>query len=185
MPSLKKKVMEWTNITIFFLEDLHKKSLSYWVDLLMENLSTTELEAFLSDIPDFDYSKMEKTQVNVASLQKTPKKHVKQKTIKQSKQLVKPKTKKNRLANPKLHLLLDIPLEIKVEFGKTSIKLEEILKLGEGSIIELDKNADDPINIIVNQRPIAKGEVIVIDETFGVRLTNILNTEEQKDLLFQ
>src|SRR5690606_658728 len=79
-----------------------------------------------------------------------------------------------------LNLLLDIPLQITVELGRTKQKLEEILELTPGSIIELDKLAGEPVDVFVNSKLIAKGEVVVIDENFGVRITDIVS---QKDRL--
>jgi flagellar motor switch protein FliN len=71
-------------------------------------------------------------------------------------------------------LIMDVPLEIAVELGRTKRLIKDILELGAGSIIELDKLAEEPVDILVNGRVIAKGEVVVIDESFGVRITEIL-----------
>ncbi|MFC0188886.1 flagellar motor switch phosphatase FliY [Fictibacillus aquaticus] len=79
-----------------------------------------------------------------------------------------------------LDMLLDIPLQVTVELGRTKKSIKEILELGHGSIIELDKLAGEPVDIYVNQKRIAKGEVVVIEENFGVRVTQILS---QKDRL--
>lgn len=74
-----------------------------------------------------------------------------------------------------LNLLLDIPLRVTVELGRTHKAIKEILELSQGSIIELDKLAGEPVDILVNNKLIAKGEVVVIDENFGVRVTDIIN----------
>lgn len=74
-----------------------------------------------------------------------------------------------------LNLLLDIPLRVTVELGRTQKVIKEILELSQGSIIELDKLAGEPVDILVNNKLIAKGEVVVIDENFGVRVTDIIN----------
>jgi flagellar motor switch protein FliN len=74
-----------------------------------------------------------------------------------------------------LNLLLDIPLKVTVELGRTSKQIKEILELSQNSIIELDKLAGEPVDILVNNKLIAKGEVVVIDENFGVRVTDIVN----------
>lgn len=74
-----------------------------------------------------------------------------------------------------LGLLLDIPLKVTVELGRTSKMVKDILELSQGSIIELDKLAGEPVDILVNNKFIAKGEVVVIDENFGVRVTDIVN----------
>lgn len=78
-----------------------------------------------------------------------------------------------------LNLLLDIPLQVTVELGRTKRTVKEILELTSGSIIELDKLAGEPVDILVNNRHIAKGEVVVIDENFGVRITDILSQAER------
>jgi flagellar motor switch protein FliN/FliY len=72
-----------------------------------------------------------------------------------------------------LDLLLDVPLRVTVELGRTELTIKEVLALGPGSVIELDKLAGEPVDILVNNRLIAKGEVVVVDENFGVRVTDI------------
>lgn len=74
-----------------------------------------------------------------------------------------------------LGLLLDIPLQVTVELGRTKRQIREILELSAGSIIELDKLAGEPVDIFVNNKLIAKGEVVVIEENFGVRVTDIIS----------
>ncbi len=74
-----------------------------------------------------------------------------------------------------LGLLMDIPLKVTVELGRTKKQIKEILELSQGSIIELDKLAGEPVDILVNNKLIAKGEVVVIDENFGVRVTDIVS----------
>lgn len=78
-----------------------------------------------------------------------------------------------------LNLLMDIPLEVTVELGRTQRSVKEILEMSSGSIIELDKLAGEPVDILVNNRYIAKGEVVVIDENFGVRITDILSQADR------
>ncbi|MFC4768795.1 flagellar motor switch phosphatase FliY [Effusibacillus consociatus] len=78
-----------------------------------------------------------------------------------------------------LNLLLDIPLQVTVELGRTRKQIREILELGPGSILELDKLAGEPVDILVNNKLIAKGEVVVIDENFGVRVTDIITPAER------
>ena len=78
-----------------------------------------------------------------------------------------------------LNMLLDIPLQLSVELGRTKRSVKEILDLASGSIIELDKLAGEPVDILVNNRLIAKGEVVVIDENFGVRITDILSQSDR------
>lgn len=75
-------------------------------------------------------------------------------------------------------LIMDVFMEMTVELGRTKKTIKDILGLGEGTIIELDKLAGEPVDILVNHKPIAKGEVVVIDENFGVRVTEILPSLE-------
>ncbi len=76
-------------------------------------------------------------------------------------------------------LIMDVYMEMTVELGRTKKVIKEILGMGEGTIIELDKLAGEPVDILVNHKPIAKGEVVVIDENFGVRVTEILSPVER------
>ncbi len=75
-----------------------------------------------------------------------------------------------------MNLLLDVQMTLTVELGRTNMYIKDILSLGEGSIIELDKLAGEPVDLLVNNKLIAKGEVVVIDENFGVRVTDIVST---------
>jgi len=79
----------------------------------------------------------------------------------------------------KLELLFDIPLRVTVELGRTKMTLKEILELSVGSLIELDKLTGEPVDILVNGKLIARGEVVVIDENFGVRITDIISPKER------
>lgn len=76
-------------------------------------------------------------------------------------------------------IIMDVPLDVTVELGRTKKKIKEILEFGPGTIIELDKIAGEPIDILVNGKYVAKGEVVVIDENFGVRITDIINVENR------
>jgi len=78
-----------------------------------------------------------------------------------------------------ISLLMDVPLQITVELGRTMKKIKEILEFGQGSIIELDKLAGEPVDILVNGKNVAKGEVVVIDESFGVRITDIIHPSKR------
>jgi len=79
-----------------------------------------------------------------------------------------------------IDLLKDIPLKVIVELGQTVLKIKDILELGVGSIVELDKLSGDPVDVLVNGRLIAKGEVVVIDEDFGVRITDLVLDKKTK-----
>ncbi|HAW85589.1 MAG TPA: flagellar motor switch protein FliN [Spirochaetaceae bacterium] len=76
-------------------------------------------------------------------------------------------------------LIMDVYMELTVELGRTKRLIKDILGIGEGTILELDKLAGEPVDILVNHKPIAKGEVVVIDENFGVRVTEILSPMER------
>jgi flagellar motor switch protein FliN/FliY len=78
-----------------------------------------------------------------------------------------------------LEMILDISMSVTVELGRTKMLIRDILALGPGSVIELDKLAGEPVDLLVNERPIAKGEVVVIDDNFGVRLTQISQPTER------
>ncbi|MBZ9688106.1 flagellar motor switch phosphatase FliY [Clostridium estertheticum] len=78
-----------------------------------------------------------------------------------------------------IDLILDVPLEISVVLGKTKKNIRDILNLGTGSLIELDKLAEEPVDILVNGKKVAYGEVVVVDENFGVRITSIISGEER------
>lgn len=80
-------------------------------------------------------------------------------------------------------LILDVPLQVTVELGGTRMKIKDILDLGIGSIIELDKLAGDPVDVYVNGKMIAKGEVVVIDENFGIKITDIISPIERANTL--
>ncbi|MBW7858653.1 MAG: flagellar motor switch protein FliN [Leptonema sp. (in: Bacteria)] len=87
------------------------------------------------------------------------------------------------LASPNLDLLLDVQMTVTVELGRTKKYIKEILLLGEGSILELDKLAGEPVDLLVNGKLIAKGEVVVIDENFGVRVTDIVSSKDRLKLV--
>jgi len=74
-----------------------------------------------------------------------------------------------------IDLLLDVVLRVTVELGRSSLSIREVLALGPGSVIELDKLAGETVDVLVNGTPIAKGEVVVVDEKFGVRITDIVS----------
>ena len=80
-------------------------------------------------------------------------------------------------------LILDVPLQVSVELGRTRKSIKEILELSNGSIVELDRLAGEPVDIKVNGKLLAKGEVVVIDENFGVRITDIVSPEERAQRL--
>jgi len=84
---------------------------------------------------------------------------------------------------PNLDFILDLPLEVSVELGRARMLVSELLQLGQGSVIELNKLAGEPVDIFVNQKLIARGEVVVVNDKFGIKMTDILSpTERVKQL---
>ena len=82
-----------------------------------------------------------------------------------------------------LDFILDIPLEITVELGRTRMLIHDLLKLGQGSVIELPKAAGDTLEILANNRLIAKGDVVVMNDKYGIRLTEVISTVERLENL--
>lgn len=78
-----------------------------------------------------------------------------------------------------IDFLLDIPVSVTVELGRTKLLLKDLIKLGEGAILELDKLEGEPVDILVNNKLIAKGEVVIINERFGVKIIDIISTQER------
>jgi flagellar motor switch protein FliN/FliY len=77
------------------------------------------------------------------------------------------------------NLILDIPLTVTVELGRSKMLINDLLKLGQGSVIELTKLAGEPLEVLVNQKLVARGEVVVVNKKFGVRLTGIVSAMER------
>lgn len=91
--------------------------------------------------------------------------------------------KTQRKSHDNIDLILDVPLQVSVVLGRTKKSIRDILSLGNGSLIELDKLADEPVEVLVNGKVIAEGEVVVVDENFGVRINNIISgTDRIKSL---
>lgn len=78
-----------------------------------------------------------------------------------------------------LDVLLDIPMEVSVQLGATRMQIRELLQLGQGSVVELEKMAGEPLEVLVNQRLVARGEVVVVNEKFGIRLTDVVSPAER------
>ncbi|MGH1441685.1 MAG: flagellar motor switch protein FliN [Cellvibrionaceae bacterium] len=81
--------------------------------------------------------------------------------------------------NPELDIILDIPVTISMEVGSTSITIRNLLQLNQGSVIELDRLAGEPLNVLVNGTLIAHGEVVVVNEKFGIRMTDVISPSER------
>ena len=89
----------------------------------------------------------------------------------------------NKIKVQNLDFLLDIPLKITVELGRTNILIKELLQLGQGSVLELDKLAGEPLEVLVNGKLVARGEVVVVNEKFGIRLVDITSPIERIETL--
>ena len=78
-----------------------------------------------------------------------------------------------------LDFILDIPMQVTVQVGSTKMVIRELLQLGQGSVIELEKLAGEPMEVLVNNKLVARGEVVVVNEKFGVRLTDVISAAER------
>jgi flagellar motor switch protein FliN/FliY len=85
----------------------------------------------------------------------------------------------NEVSTRRLDLLLDVPLDVTVELGRSRMSIQELLALSPGSVIELDKIAGEPLDIVVNDRLIARGEAVVVNDKFGIRITDIVSKSER------
>jgi flagellar motor switch protein FliN/FliY len=78
-----------------------------------------------------------------------------------------------------LDLLLDVPLSVTVELGRTRIPVRNLLALGAGSVVELSKAAGEPLDLLINGKPVARGEAVMVNEKFGIRLTEVVSAHER------
>jgi len=78
-----------------------------------------------------------------------------------------------------VELILDVQMQVAVELGRTTMQVRDVLALGPGSIVELDKHSSEAVEVVVNNKTVARGEVVVIDDNFGVRITEIMNYAER------
>lgn len=78
-----------------------------------------------------------------------------------------------------LDFILDIPLQVRVEVGRTRLMIQELLQLGKGSVVELNKLLGEPFEVLVNDKLVARGEVVVVNDRFGIRLTDIISPNER------
>jgi flagellar motor switch protein FliN/FliY len=88
-------------------------------------------------------------------------------------------TENENKQNYDFDLILDIPLEVKAELGRSKMLVNDLLQLGQGSILELDRKIGEQIDIYVSEKLLARGEVVVVDEKFGIRLTDIISPDER------
>ena len=84
---------------------------------------------------------------------------------------------------PNIGFILDIPLQLSVEIGRARMLINDLLQLGQGSVVELEKLAGEPFDVLVNNKLIARGEVVVVNEKFGIRLTDIISPTERIEQL--
>lgn len=89
----------------------------------------------------------------------------------------------NKLKVQNLDFILDIPLKVSVELGRTNVVIKDLLQLGQGSVLELNKLAGEPLEVLVNGKLVARGEVVVVNEKFGIRLTDIISPIERIETL--
>ena len=87
--------------------------------------------------------------------------------------------KANEVKEANLDLILDIPLSVTVELGRSKMLINDLLQLGQGSVVELTKLVGEPLEVLVNDKLVARGEVVVVNEKFGVRLTDIVTPMER------
>jgi flagellar motor switch protein FliN/FliY len=113
--------------------------------------------------------KMEETRERESKTEKEEKKN----PMKEGDTLARPKEISN------LDFILDIPLEVTVELGRAKILISDLLQLGQSSVIELTKIASEPLEIYVNQKLIARGEVVMVNEKFGIRMTDVISPAER------
>ncbi|NOT22081.1 MAG: flagellar motor switch protein FliN [Nitrospiraceae bacterium] len=78
-----------------------------------------------------------------------------------------------------IEFILDIPMQVTVQVGSTKMVIRELLQLGQGSVIELEKLAGEPMEVLVNNKLVARGEVVVVNEKFGIRLTDVISAAER------
>ena len=81
--------------------------------------------------------------------------------------------------NANLDVILNIPVEVSLELGRTKMDLRDLLQLGQGSVVELERMIDEPLDVLVNGTLVAHGEVVVVDNKFGIRLTDIVSPEKR------
>ena len=97
-----------------------------------------------------------------------------QETIDQKQELT-----NKKISDGKLDMLMDLSLQVSIELGRTKMIIKDIIELQRGSVIELEKLASEPVDILVNGRKIAEGEVVVIEKHFGIRITNLIESSER------
>jgi flagellar motor switch protein FliN/FliY len=121
--------------------------------------SRPELE---EEFPDLSHVKVEETMASRAEFQQ-----------------LSPPSPRTGVTGTNIDMLLDVKMPVAIELGRTEMPISEILTLGPGSVVELDKLAGEPVDLLVNDKIVARGEVVVVDENFGVRITMLMSPEER------
>lgn len=85
----------------------------------------------------------------------------------------------NGTANPNLEVILDVPVTLSLEVGRTEMSVGKLLRLSQGAVVELDRNAGEPLDVMVNGALVARGEIVVINDKFGIRLIDVLTGPDQ------
>ncbi len=131
------------------------------------SLTQEEIDALISSggLPQED-TKVEKEPLEGATLPTSKAKHIPGETIYSP-------------LEPKLEMLYDLQLPVSIELGRTNMLIRDILYLGRGSVIEFDKLVSEPVDVLVNGKKIAEGEVVVIDKHFGIRITTLVDPTER------
>jgi flagellar motor switch protein FliN/FliY len=78
-----------------------------------------------------------------------------------------------------MQMLMDVELEVQVELGRKKIKIQDVMSLGKGSVLELDKNAGEPLELYINDTKLAEGEVVVVEDHFGIKITQLISPNER------
>lgn len=81
--------------------------------------------------------------------------------------------------DPKMELLYDLQLPVSIELGRTNMLIRDILRLGRGSVVEFDKLVSEPVDVLINGKKVAEGEVVVIDKHFGIRITTLIDPSDR------
>lgn len=141
------------------------------VEPIQEIEETAQEDIVVEEKPEYEEKEVEK---------EVEKERVQKKVVVQRPEFSELNHSKGQNTNTRnLDLIMDVPLDFSVVLGKSKKTIREILSFGDGSVVELDKLADEPLEIYVNGKLIAEGEVVVINENFGVRITNILSKEQR------
>jgi len=161
-----------------------------WEEALQEQQSQSEEENTEEANENIDQDELAKQWAEALQEQETQGENVNQEEIaKQWEEALqeqkKETTETTEIKDEKLELLMDIPLEISVEVGGKDILLEDILKLNPNTVLELDKYINEPVDIKINGKLIAKGELYTVENNFGVKITSIVTVQERMKILLE